>query len=62
MEDAPPHDPRLQPVSKVGDEVWVALFLTVAAIPTIETEPRIASAQGARDDVTRALDVVLAGV
>ncbi|UWQ22010.1 CcdB family protein [Jannaschia sp. W003] len=60
--EAPPDHPRLQPVILLGDEVWVALALNVATLSLAEIGPLVASAEGARDDVTRALDMVLAGV
>ena len=60
--DAPPDHPRLQPKVMVGDDVWVALALNVATLGLAEFGPPIADAKHARDDVTRALDMILSGV
>ncbi|WP_179380943.1 CcdB family protein [Jannaschia marina] len=52
----------LSPVVMRGDEVFVAFPLHAAAIRTSEIGPFVASAEDARDDVTRALDLILSGV
>ncbi|MGB3554820.1 MAG: CcdB family protein [Jannaschia sp.] len=60
--DAPGHHPRLQPVITLGDETWVALVLAIGTLDLSEIGARIASAEGARDEIARALDMVLSGV
>ena len=60
--EAPQVHPRLAPEVLVGDEVHVAVPLYAAAIRVSEIGARVASAEHARDDITRALDMVLSGV
>lgn len=62
MADAPPNHPRLLPVVLTGDDLWVALTLNVATLSLSEIGVLVASAEHAREDVTRALDMVLSGV
>ncbi len=52
---------RLTPMVVAGDPRLHAHVLSLAAIPISRLGPRIASAEHARDDVTRALDLVLSG-
>ncbi|MEM7490770.1 MAG: CcdB family protein [Pseudomonadota bacterium] len=61
-DDAPPQHPRLLPTVQIGDELWVADCMNLATVPVFELSVHIADASAARDDVTRALDMVLVGV
>lgn len=53
---------RLCPAVLVGDLDLHAMVLLTTALPLVTLGPRIASAEHAREDVTRALDMVLSGV
>ena len=61
-DDLPNVDRRLLPVVLAGDVALHALTLGVTAVPTAALGPALMNAAGAREDVTRALDMVLGGV
>ncbi|MEM8823077.1 MAG: CcdB family protein [Pseudomonadota bacterium] len=54
--------PKLTPLVVVGDVMLHASVVQMTALPRAALGPVIANAESARDDVTRALDMVLAGV
>ena len=55
-------DRRLPPTVIAGDEPLLGSVLTMASLTRNELGEKIGQAEGARDDVTRALEVVLSGV
>lgn len=61
-EALPTVDRRLLPVVLVGDVQLHGLTPGISAVPRAALGPVVASAEHARDDVTRALDMVLGGV
>ncbi|MEM7643270.1 MAG: CcdB family protein [Pseudomonadota bacterium] len=54
--------PKLTPAVVVGDVLLYAAVIQMTALPRHTLGPIVAHAESARDDVTRALDMVLAGV
>ncbi|WP_167767037.1 CcdB family protein [Jannaschia formosa] len=55
-------DKRLRPVVVVGDEPLVAVLLNLATLYLPEIGPWVMDVPDARDDITRALDMVLGGI
>ena len=58
----PRNDPRLSPLILIGDLTLQAFVLGTTALHRNALGPILASAEHARDEVMRALDMVLAGV
>ena len=59
---APSLDRRLLPTILAGDDPLIALILSIASVPRSEIGAFVAFAEHARDEVTRALDMVLSGI
>lgn len=60
--DAPSDHPKLLPIVMTGDDIWVAVTLNIATLSLPEVGAFVASAEYARDQITRALDMVLSGI